>query len=298
MADTVYQKAARAIDAQLVEPLRYMLQARKLFAKQIVLPAGKYEIDWKKITEMGAANISYGLPQGDLERDMVKLTGEQLKTAFVFKGFMVQRQDFDAFKNDGIQLDATGAESAGAVVAEREEDFLTMGWKRDGTLYEKPGLYNTPSCSTEGSALVTSTFGNAVKKLKLARIVLKAAKIYGVNFNWALASNNYEEVLGSIDTTVGMQREIVQVREMLNPIPGMPIGDLVECPKLTADTGMLIPVDPSGRFLDLIIGQNPRTYFGFDSRLGEEASPIYGHVIEALVPRVKVPTAICTTTGL
>jgi hypothetical protein len=298
MADTIYQKAARQVDAQLVEPLRYMLQARKLFAKQIVLPAGKYEIDWKKITEMGAGNISYGMPKGDLERDMVKLTGSQLKTAFIFKGFMVERQDWESFKSDGVQLDATGAESAGAVVAEREEEFLTMGWKRDGTAYELKGLYNTPSCSTEGTSLATSTFGNAVKKIKAARIVLKAAKVYGVNFNWALASNNYEEVLGSIDTTVGLQREITQVRDMLNPIPGLPMGDIVDCPKLTADTGMLVPVDPVGRFLDLIIGQNPKTYFGFDSRLSEEASPIYGHLIEALVPRVKQPLSICTTTGL
>jgi len=296
MADTVYQKAARQVDAQLVPPLRSMLMARRLFAKQIVLPAGKYEIDWKKVTEMSAGNISYGMPQGDLERDMVKLTGEQLKTAFIFKGFMVEKQEWNAFRSDGISLDMTGAESAGQVVADREEAFLTLGWKRDGTLYEIKGLYNTPACSTEATSEVFSTFGNAVKKLMLARTVLKAAKVFGVNFNWALATGNYEELLGSMSST-GLN-EVDTVRKMLNPVAGMPTGDIIDCPNLTADTGMLVPVDPTGRFLDLVIGQNPRTYFGYDSKLGEEASPIYGHVIEALVPRVKQPKAICTTTGL
>jgi hypothetical protein len=296
MADTVYQKAARAIDAQLVQPLRYLMGARRLFAKQITLPRGKYEIDWRKITEMGAANISYGLPQSELERDMIKVTGEQLKTAFIFKGFQVEKQEWEAFRSDGIMLDAEGALSAGRVVVDREETYLTLGWKRDGTAYVVPGLYNTPSCSTEGTSSVTSTFGNAVIKLKLSRAVLKAAKVWGCNFNWAMATGNYEEVLASMNAYGTM--EVNQVRQMLNPIPGMPAGDILDCPTLTADTGMLVPVDPFGQYLDLVIAQNPSTYFGYDSKLGEEASPIYGHVIEALVPRVKQPKAICTTTGL
>jgi len=296
MADTVYVKAARQVDAQLVQPLRYLMGARRLFAKQITLPAGKYEIDWKKITEMGAGNISYGMPQGDLERDMIKLTGSQLKTAFIFKGFEVQKQEWESFRTQGINLDAEGALAAGRVVVDREETYLTIGWKRDGTAYEIKGLYNTASCSTEGTSEVTSTYGNAVIKLKLARAVLKAAKVWGCNFNWALATGNYEEVLASMNAYG--QMEVDQVRKMLNPIPGMPAGDIIDAPTLTADTGMLVPVDPFGQYLDLVIAQNPRTYFGYDSKLGEEASPIYGHVIEALVPRVKQPLAICTTTGL
>lgn len=295
MADTIYQKAARQVDGQLVEPLRTMLMARRLFAKQVPMPKGKYNMDYLKLTDMGAGNISYELPQGDLERDMVKLTGANIKLVHIWKGFMMERAAMDEFASQGVQLDATGAMGAARVVAEREEDLLMMGWKRDGTAYEVNGLYNGAG-TTEATSSVTSTNGNAVIKLKLARAALKAAKVYGCNFNWVLATGNYEEVMASVNAYGVMEQD--QVRKQLNTIPGQPQGDILEGPKLTADTGLLLPIDPLGLWYDLLLGQDPRTYFGYDSKLGEEISPVYGHTIECLIPRIKQPLALCKTTGL
>jgi len=292
---TVYEKAAEALDKQVVAPFRQKIVGRQLFAKTVRLDPGKFEITYDTLTDMGQALIDYELPPDNAPADNIKISQTTLKLPVISHRYKIARSEWDAFNNnpDKYPLEPLAATSAGYGIAVKEDAVLVDGWKPDGTNYVAKGLYQAAT-NTEGTSSVTSTFGNTVIKLQLAMAVLETDFAADYNFNLVLAPGNYWEVITSYSATYGV-KERPSVLEILNSQPGAP-GRVIKGPNLTANTGLLVPVDPAGESLDLVIGRELRNTIAQPKF--SDISPIEVALYEVLVPRIKRTDAICTLTGL
>jgi len=290
MADTAFEKAARYFDKELVPPLRQMLIGRQLFAKTLPLPAGSYNIDYNKVTEMGAATISQSLPVGEVHRDMVKVESTNLKLNVILKGYEIARDQWEAFKSKGQNLDTEAMLSAAHVLGQAEDDLLIQGWDPDGdSTYEVEGLY-VGADNDYSTTKDFGTYGNAIDAIAGGLALMDADNVQGLNFNLTLNATQFFELVASRSTNGDF--EYPQALRLLNLNEGAPKGAIRVSADMTAGKGMLSPVDPSGRIMDLVIGQDPRNILGEDSKL-KSISPIYGTVYEVLVPRIKQPNGLC-----
>jgi hypothetical protein len=125
---------------------------------------------------------------------------------------------------------------------------------------------------------------------------LAALDITEQNYNMGLNPTQFQE-LNSIRSTNGIL-EKPDVLTMLSPNGAMPAGFIYQTNDVTVDTGLMTPVDTSGIYMDLLIGQDATNRIGFDSKIGPEDSPIFGHVIEAIRPRIKISTALVKLTNI
>ena len=298
MTDTAFQRAATYLDRQMVQPIRQQVIARKLLAKHTVLPQGKTRLTYNQITERGAATISFKLPN-KIDRDATKRTPRTIDIPVNLAGYQIERQEFDAFKSEGIDLNADEMLSAAQVVADAEETMLMMGWKPDGSTEVIPGLYLMAGNTAGGADF--GTYGNAIASVAAGMAACFADKVKGVNFHMVLNSVQYGELLGSVSTNG--ERELPQVVEQLNHLKGAPMGTVWQSDEIAAGTGLLVPVDPAGVYIDLVVGSDMKNTLGMDSTI-PEISPIYGTVYEYVRPRAKHAdgsgdtVALCSLTGI
>jgi uncharacterized linocin/CFP29 family protein len=212
----------------------------------------------------------------------------------LWKEFEIPKADFDTFQKNGVNLSTIAAQSAAQVIGELEDDILIQGWAPDGTNYTEKGLYQIAN-NTYGTACHLSTYGNGIKAVSAGLALLRADNINGVNFNLTLDAAGYS-TLESSQSTTG-QMEFDQVLKMLNNgVPGGPQGQIRWSNDIIAAAGMLTPVDPAGKFMDLAIGANYITdvYAANNSRF----SPVAGIVVASIYPRVSTTNCICTLTDL
>lgn len=292
---TSFRRAATYFDKKMVPPLQQQLIGRKLFASTLTLPKGKFELDYDTITEMGSAIISYDLPDDSTKRDMIEATDANLKLAVISKGWKIPRSQWEAYLSEGKDLRTKAMISAAQVNGLAEDDLLMQSWKPDGSTAKINGLYGSAG-NTDSTSADFGTFGNAMAEVGtcLAAIAADDVPTASVNWNLSLNSVQYYELAQSIDTGV---REFEEVVKMLNPAAGMPAGGIFMSPDITADTGMLSPVDPSGQYIELVVGQNMKNVLGEDSKI-PDISPIYGTTYEVIAPVVYQTDAICTMTGI
>ena len=96
---TALQKAATYFDTEIVEPLRQKTMARKLISvKPRVKGDGIKAADILKVVEMGAAQMAYKLPK-DMSRDMVRIDKSTVNIPVLYKGYEVDRDAMDVWKN-------------------------------------------------------------------------------------------------------------------------------------------------------------------------------------------------------
>jgi len=292
---TVYEKAAEALDKQVVLPFRQKIVGRQLFAKTVRPDTGKFEITYDTLTEMGAAMVDYELPPDNGPADNIKIGQTTLKFPVISHRYKIARSEWDAFANnpDKYELNPLALGSAGQAIAVKEDAVIMNGWNPDGTNYVTKGLYQSAG-NTEGTSSVTSTFGNMVIKLQLAMAVLEADYAADYNFNLVLAPGNYWEVVTSYSSTYGVM-ELPNVLKILNTQPGA-TGGVIKGPNLTGNTGMLVPVDPTGESIDLVIARELRNTIAAPKF--SDISPIEVALYEMLVPRIKRADSICTLTSL
>lgn len=293
-ATTSYGKLAEYMDSALVEPARQMNIGRKLFSKVVQIPEGKTNIDYDTITEMGSAITSYGFPSDEVAYDDVLAAATNLKLAVIHKGFKIPRDSYESFVASGERIDQSAALSAAHVVNVATDDLLIQGWAPNGSTYKVNGLYQAAG-NTDSTSNDFATYGKAIAEIAIALALLDADSIFGVNFNLVLNPVQFRQLQGSISST-GVP-EWDKVMSMLNGVPGAPQGEILMSNDITAGTGMLSPVDTTGMYIDLVVAKELRTFYGTDSKLND-LSPIYGHVVSVLVPRIKHTNAICTITGI
>jgi uncharacterized linocin/CFP29 family protein len=202
---------------------------------------------------------------------------------------------FESFRSAGVPLDTEGMRSAMQRVIDQEEALLLQGWAPDGTNYEVKGLYQGAG-TTEATSSDFATFGNATTEITLVMAALAALEITNQNYHLVLNPTQYQQARASRSTTYGVP-EWPDLPGILNPNPAMPAGSIWQSNRITAGTGLFVPVDPEGLYYDLLVGHEARNVLGYDSRLGED-SPIFGHVVECMRPRIKQSTALVKATGI
>jgi uncharacterized linocin/CFP29 family protein len=295
MVDTAFEIAARHLDDQMVQPLRHKMKGRKLFGKTVQLDRGKSNVRYNVLTDMGDAYIEYEMPQGDLDRDMVRVEPVIVRVPKIVRAYEIPRDTFESFRTEGIAMDTEAMLSAAFKVARKEDFYLVQGWAPNGSTYEIPGLYQGAG-TTESTSKDFGTFGNATDKVALVMAALAVLDITDQNYNMGLNPTQFQE-LNSIRSTNGIL-EKPDVLTMLSPNDAMPAGFIYQTNDVTVDTGLMTPVDLSGTYMDLLIGQDATNRLGFDSKIGPEDSPIFGHVIEAIRPRIKTATALVKITNI
>ena len=300
-AITLEQRAATYFDEQIKEPLRTILIGRQLFAKTIVVGPDKYRVNYNKIKEIGAAQGGKSLPTAGSMVDQIRIDASELDLVLHWKQYEIPRQDWDVFKGIGINLNAVGAISAAYMTGLLEDTSLLSGFKEAGTHYTLEGMLNlTGKSSITGAD--SSTFKNMMKTVSAGWTVFDTARILGCNMNLVLSPFNYEELQAST-SDIGV-REYPIVVEMLNQYPGMPKGSVFKSPVdqsgnplVPAGYGIMCPVDPVGRFMDLVVGAN---YVNdvFLNGPSQMFSPMAGMVVTSFVPRFTYPAAVGVISGL
>ena len=292
------EDAAKQFDNVMVQPFRERAVGRKLFAKTYTLNTGKSEISHDVITEMGPAGISFGFKPETVPADSVKVTPTVLKVPTLYNKFTCARDRIEAFLSQGEDLGMEGQKSAYQTMTNLEEDLLIQGWTADGSTYDVNGLYQAAG-TTEGTSSVTSTFGNTIIKVRLALAALNVYNADNFDFNMVLSPGNYYELTGSINATYGTIGEVGIVKQQLANLSGNPANvGIYMSPNLTANTGIMVPIDPEGSTLDLVISQDLRTIPRNPVYGSGEAEDVEFVVYEKLLPRIKRAYGICTLTAL
>jgi len=283
---TVFKKAGRYVDQELVNPLRAGNLIRKLLPLNTrIAGRGIKNVDYYSITEMSDAMITYDIDTGEASTDNINVSVTNIAIPVIKKHFKIPRRDFDAFENQGIPFDTAAALSAGAMVTKAENSLGVQGWKRDGSAYQINGLYQAAGNTTAGSSF--GTFGGALTSIADALALFDADNVFADSWNLTLNSVQRRELQKSVSTGI-VEEELV--RKVLGPQ-----GDIFVSNDLVAGTGLLTPVDTSGQYFDLINPDGPKTVIGEDSKL-PEYSDLFGTVIDFVVPRIKQTNAICTLT--
>lgn len=297
MADTTtaLQLAARAIDQEMILPLRQQLIGRKLVAENPrVRGTGVYNVEIRTMGEVSAAYASFELPRADTTRDVVKVTRSTMNVPVLQKNFEVPRMDFEAFKNAGVAIDTASALSAAYQVGVLEDKLIFYGWAPDGTNYVTSGLY-TLANNDYSTSKDFATFGNATTAVGGALALIEADNCLADAYNLILNPVQANELRVSMSTTIGKELDII--KGLINGGNESGPGKIFSTPNITAGTGMLVPVDPSRKFIELYVPQDIRTVLGTDSRL-DETSPIYGSVYELVLPHVKYTDAIAKISAI
>ena len=285
---TALQKAATYFDTEIVAPLRQKTMARKLITvKPRVKGDGIKAADVLKVVEMGAAQIAYKLPK-EMSRDMVRIDKTTVNIPLLYKGYEVDRDAFDVWKERGVALDAAAAVSAAQVIAVEEDTAIIDGWKPDGTNYVMDGLYQSA-----GQDLTTTldfgTYGNAKKAVAGGLAALEAVFVYPP-FNLTLNPVQHGELVMS-ESTSGIE-EYPRIIKVLNGnVDGGP-GRIFSSPAVADSTGLLSPVDPARVYIELLNPQPVRNVLGEDSKM-PGISDITGTAYEALYVNVKQVNALC-----
>lgn len=295
MAETIYQKMARAYAKEMSAPLSKALHARELiYFNRRESGLGIDNVDTYKYLGMGEAAIMPGLPNESITRDSVEPAVANIKIWTNAIGFKIPKAVYESFKMNGYMLDSIAAVDAAEVVAEREEKTVINGWTQDGTNYDISGMYQSAT-TTETTSADFGTYGNALKKVALGKAELRDVGVKADAFNLTLNKTQYAELDASKSTT-GLQ-EWEQVLAKLNPNGGT-AGKIYESDNVTVDTGLLTPVDPIGRYFEVIQPQDIRVSVGYDSKIGPEISDLYGVVFERLGMNVKYTEAIAKLTNI
>jgi uncharacterized linocin/CFP29 family protein len=293
MSDTALYRAAEYFDDQIINPLRTGVTGRKLIEVS-PLPETVYTVVVNTLTDLNGAQIAYALPSGaEANRDNVKISKANKDLLHVFKDFEVPRADFEAFSNQNIAMDTLAAQSAAYVVGQKEDALILDGWKPDGTAYQVSGLYQSAgndysSSSNFGSAGVPTTCISGALALIEADNAL--ADAYNLILNPVQAAK-----LRGLRSTYGVleQPEILQ---LLNG-GGTGPGRIYSTTAQTAGTGMLSPVDPTKKFMELYEAVGVRTELGYDSAK-PQTGPIFGRIYERVYPHIKYANALCKLSAL
>ena len=292
MANTLAD-ISKVIDTKMILPLQKNAIGRKLMGVNGELSGkgvGMESVDIWSLSDIADATIAMGLP--DQFGDTADITSDTLNIPILSEPFNIPRRMYESYKLKGINIDTHLATLAAFKVQEKEEALLLNGWAPDGTNYLIDGLYQAAN-NAEATASDFGTYGNASKKVQLAKTLLENDTIYGP-YNLVLNTAQYNELLNS-ETTTGTE-EWAKVLKLLNDGQDGGPAQIFSSTVMTAGTGMMLPVADETYF-DIVEPQRIKSELNEKSELGS-LSPLFGMILESLAPRVKIPNAVCTLTNI
>jgi len=288
---TAYSDLGKKTTNEMIEPLREKMIGRELmYVNTRISDKALDSIEAFEYSDLGDALIKRGLPDDTIFRDGLRTATHTVLLNTIVEGFLLERQEFNNYVNNGIPIDTTIAMVAADKVAEKENEAALVGWSLDGTVYTQEGMKELTGKSTESTSKDFGTFGYPLDKTILAIDVLNDAGVYADSYNLTLNKTQYGELRSSISTTGESEWDLVM--GALNE-GGSSMGKIRKSSDVTATTGFLTPVDPTGKYFQMYETYSPTASFGYDSKLGEEDSPVYGKVYERVGFDWKQPTAVC-----
>lgn len=290
------QRATTYFDTQMVDPLSIAASARAYFDKVTKLPKNTFIYEYEKITEMGDAIVNYELPNESGSKDSIKSTPSQMRLAVISKQWEVPYSKWQAYEKLGVDLPTKTMESAIRVIGKKERNLLLQSWKPDGSNARINGLYASAG-NTVADAHDFDTVGNAVKAVGAALDLMRTDEVSGVNFNLILNSAEFSKLSTSTYTNGDMEWDRVLKLLNMDGGKGKPQGTISWSPEISATTGLLTPVDPTGMYMELVVGQDTRNVLGFKSEI-REISPLIGTTYEIIGPRITYDAALCTLTKI
>jgi len=295
MANTSRENACRYLDSQMVPPMRYAAIARGLYNKVVTLPAGKTSVDFDTISEMGDALMEYHIPTGDMGFDNINVIPTVLRVPNIFKGWKLERAELNAYLSEGKQIAAESAISAMYVMLKKEENFLLQGWYNPAGTKLLDGLYSGAG-NDYATAKAFSTDGLPTDAVLGGLALNDADGVPPMNYNLILNPTQFRLLQANVSTTSNYN-EMENIMKILNPMPGLQ-GRIINDAKgnIVAGTGLLVPVDVTGAFFDLVVCEQPQNIFANEKWPGK--GPIEAMVFEAIVPRIKQAVSLCKLSNI
>jgi uncharacterized linocin/CFP29 family protein len=233
--------------------------------------------------------MAYKLPK-DMGRDMIRIDKSTVNIPVLYKGYEIDRDALDVWKNQGITLDSAAAVSAAQVIGVQEDTAIIDGWKPDGSAYVMNGLYQSAGI-TYATSKDFATYGYAKEAVAGSLASLEAVFVYPP-FNLTLNPVQHGELVMS-ESSTGTE-EYPRVVKVLN---GNVDNGVFSSPAVAAGTGLITPVDPARVYIELLNPQPLRNVLGEDSKM-PGISDITGTAFEALYVNVKQANAICKMTNI
>lgn len=222
----------------------------------------------------------------DIDHNMaetVDIGGTTLKVPVVQDQVKIPRRTYQAFVDNGVQLDADLAFDMLRTINAKIDNMILNGWAFDGTTYEVLGLNQVAGTSTTGGA--TSSYGGAYYSIEAAISDLEAAGVYSDAYDAIFYADNFKEARASINSTSG-RIEMNDIKELLGPG-----GRFLQAPSgasYTANTGIVKPIasDANRQFFELYETVAPMHHAWFVDG-NEETGDIMVEQIWMGVPRFK-----------
>jgi uncharacterized linocin/CFP29 family protein len=274
----------KQLDEAVVKAARRVLVGRKVLPVYNLADVGVMEVQWDELTEMSPAIISmYG--ETPVE-DIIKYTRKSLIVPIIHKDFRIHWRDLIASRRKGVPLDTANAESAALVVARLEDELILTGEYMGSPKLGIEGLATATGRNTVASVGTWATSPNAVNTVKNAMEELTVDNFYGP-YDLILQPSAFLDAHTFIGNTAVMQ--IDKIRELIG-------GNVYVTPALRAADGgtdNAILMETGAENADLCVAQDLKTFYKELRDMNH-----FFKVYEAVVPRIKRPTAICEITGI
>ncbi|MFQ6064127.1 MAG: family 1 encapsulin nanocompartment shell protein [Candidatus Bathyarchaeia archaeon] len=274
----------KQLDEAVVKAARRVLVGRKVLPVYNLADVGVMEVQWDELTELSPATISmYG--ETPIE-DVIKYTRKSLVVPIIHKDFRIHWRDLIASRRKRVPLDTANAESAALVVARLEDELILTGEYTGSPKLGIEGLATATGRNTTASLGAWATSPNAVNTVKNAMEELTVDNFYGP-YDLILQPSAFLDAHTFIGNTAVMQ--IDKIRELIG-------GNIYVTPALKAADGgtdNAILMETGAENADLCVAQDLKTFY-----LQLQDMNHFFKCYEAVVPRIKRPTAICEISGI
>lgn len=274
----------KQLDEAVVKAARRVLVGRKVLPVYNLADVGVMEVQWDELTEMSPATISM-YSETPVE-DIIKYTRKSLILPIIHKDFRIHWRDLIASRRKGVPLDTANAESAALVVARLEDELILTGEYTGSPKLGIEGLATATGRNTVASVGAWATSPNAVNTVKNSMEELTVDNFYGP-YDLILQPSAFLDAHTFIGNTAVMQ--IDKIRELIG-------GNVYVTPALRAADGgtdNAILMETGAENADLCVAQDLKTFYKELRDMNH-----FFKVYEAVVPRIKRPTAICEITGI
>jgi len=285
------------MDTIIHPPLRQINKARKIVN---VVPGegiGELSIDWVELEPMSNAMIAYNFSTG--AEDTVDFSMQNSKIPLIWKDFSMDRRLYEAMRRKKTNIDASAALEAAYTVSSAEEMMILRGITRNGTTFEKEGLYEGAG-QDYSTAKAIGVYGGIQDAVTDVFEMMDDSDVPTDSLRWNLtmSPNVYNKV--NKNRSINDNKEMKELLELLGT-PNNP-GSVFKSNTLpsasTTGTSLLTPtIDTGSQYFDYYLSAEIQTELGQDGK-HPRTGPISGRIFQSGVLRIRKNAVIGKMTAL
>ncbi|AAM07167.1 encapsulin [Methanosarcina acetivorans] len=296
MSNALFE-VSRTMDTIIHPPLRQINKARKLVN---VVPGegiGELSVDWIELEAMSDAMIAYSFSTG--AEDTVDFSLQNSKIPLIWKDFTLDRRLYEAMRRKNTNVDASAALEAAYTVSSAEEMMILRGITRNGTTFEKNGLYEGAG-QDYSTPKAIGTYGGIQDAVTDVYEMMDDSDVPTDSLRWnlSMSPNIYNKVNKS--RSANDVKEMKDLLELLGT-PNNP-GNVFKSNTLpsvsTTGSALLTPTPDTGsQYFDYYLSAEVQTELGQDGK-HPRTGPISGRIFESGVLRIRKNAVIGKMTAL